>query len=732
MKNSITPNFDMPKTSTIPAASASRITHLLCLLFPFALWAFLFRDAVFGRIVFHGDNVQYSHWVLYFFDNLQQGVFPVWNPFHSWGCIDNLDMRFIGEYNPLLYIIPLMRSVGSSGQAAFTAFMISYFWVGAAGLYALTYRLFKNPYIACAAYTLLLFSGYGIQFFIFQITDVLITAPLLWFFFFLLSFIQRPRSKYLLGTTLTVMLAATTYIPFIFIVVTGLVLVLMMILYAKQVLPVIKRSLRFFSRRRLLTIFCFISIIYSTVPLVIWRLSSFDPQYIVDVERHASGSQDLSEVSQTAVNSVCLSAMTSPRELFDNLDIADDQVMPFVSVFVYIALLLSALTRMTRRSYILFISFCVLMMLACGDGFPLHPWLFQHIKFFRLFRNYLFFFPILISFAVLFLMDRLEALYHSYPRTLTRKVLTTLWGIACLTGLIIFLRQFDHIILSTYITTAAALLVFFIWIWKKHLSIKTFFLSIILIALVQPLEFFQSIIPLCIDRTYQEHPAKEAQFPLTRPPRGSGFNENHSFHKRYKILRDDSGFSTAGFFGLRYVRDLHENIPAGRLQNYVQTKFYLYSRWDYVTGTETPWAALRETFPDASAPALIFDHPGPMPPEDPAPRMPVTQYSETFQVTDFNVNKVSIILNVPQARLLVYNDTFHKDWRCTIDGRPVKIWRTNYAFKGVMIPAGKHQVTFVFGGTRPHIIFWTLLALTFAVWMITLYSFLKDHDTNKS
>jgi len=701
---------------------------MLCLLLPFALWAFVFRDAILGRIVFHGDNIQYSHWVLYFFDNLQQGVFPVWNPFHSWGCIDNLDMRFIGEYNPFLYLIPLLRSLGVSGHAAFTAFMISCFWIGAVGLYTLVYRLFKNPYIACVAYSLLLFSGYGIQFFIFQITDVLITAPLVWFFYFLFSLTRNPRKKYLLGLTLTVMLAETTYIPFLFIIVTGLILTLTLIAYPRAALSALKRIGTLMRGHKILTLFCLIAIIASAVPLVMWRTASLDPQYIVDVERMPQDSRDPSEVSRTTVNSVALSAMTSPAELFDNLDIAHDQVMPFVSVFLYIALLFCALTRMTRRSFILVIAFVLLLMISCGDTFPLHPWLFRRFAFFRIFRNYLFVFPVLICLAIIFLMDRLESLCHSHPISQTSRVLQSLWGLVCFTAIMIFFRQFDHIIITSYATAVISLAVFLLWIWRAPLSKNSFFLILLIPALIQPMEFFSFIIPL-FNTTSQDHPSGPACFSLTRPPRGSGFNEAHSFHKRQKLLRDESGFTTGGFYGLRCVRDLHEHLEMTALQDYIRTKFYIYSNWAFVPSGPVPWQDLATSFRDPAAPALIFAplHGSALRSQPGTARTAITHNSEILHVTSFNVNSIVLDVTVPDERLLVYNDAFHHDWRSTIDGTPAETLRVNYAFKGLLIPAGTHTIIWRFGHPALPWIFWSLLGITFLVWMMTLKESLK-HD----
>ena len=45
---------------------------------------------------------------------------------------------------------------------------------------------------------------------------------------------------------------------------------------------------------------------------------------------------------------------------------------------------------------------------------------------------------------------------------------------------------------------------------------------------------------------------------------------------------------------------------------------------------------------------------------------------------------------------LVLSDTYYPGWIARIDGIQVPIYRTNYAFRGILVPQGKHDVTFVY------------------------------------
>jgi hypothetical protein len=602
--------------------------------------------------------------------------------------------------------------------------MIIYFWVGAIGFYVLVYKIFKNNHIAFAAYSIFLFSGYGMHFFVFQLLDVLIFVPVIWFFYFILSFFESPEKKYLFGITLILMLAATTYIPFGFILNAGIGLLCLSAFYWKEIVPTAQRVFTFFLRHKCVTFFCLFYIIFSTMPLLMWRAVSADPQYVIDIDRRPESSRDVAETSQKAVDKVSIPAMVTLSDLFDNLD-SSSQIMPFVSIFIYGAFWLTLFTQMNRRSYVVFCSFFLLFVISCGSIFPVHPWLFQHLKIFRIFRNYIFFFPELIALAIIFLMGRLQYFNQSRPISRKGKCLFSVWGILSFVGMIIFLKQFDYIIITSYLTVALTIIGFFIWVWKDNIDKKVFFIAITLIALVQPLEFFH-IMRTRVNREVLPQPVLTTQFSFSRPEKGTSHNEGHSFLYRYKILKDESGFTNEGFYGLKYVQDLHRNVPAQFLKDYIQNKFYFYENWQVVSSEAEPWEDLKRTFADEKAPALIFGDSVPAPQENkPSKRIAVRENTDLLYVNDFNVNGILMTVNLPTQRWLVYNDTFHTNWRCYIDGKPAPIFRTNYAFKGIKIDAGRHMVKFIFGNPAAYIFPWALLGAIAVFWIITISSFLK-------
>ena len=45
---------------------------------------------------------------------------------------------------------------------------------------------------------------------------------------------------------------------------------------------------------------------------------------------------------------------------------------------------------------------------------------------------------------------------------------------------------------------------------------------------------------------------------------------------------------------------------------------------------------------------------------------------------------------------LVFSETYYPGWRAFIDGKEVRIWRTNFAFQGIEVPPGRHIIEFRF------------------------------------
>ncbi len=71
--------------------------------------------------------------------------------------------------------------------------------------------------------------------------------------------------------------------------------------------------------------------------------------------------------------------------------------------------------------------------------------------------------------------------------------------------------------------------------------------------------------------------------------------------------------------------------------------------------------------------------------------------SATLKLTQYGLNKLSFESNNTQSAFAVFSDVYYPlGWKAYIDGKESDIIPTNYVLRGLHIPAGKHQIEFVF------------------------------------
>ncbi|MDP2585506.1 MAG: hypothetical protein Q8P29_01360, partial [Candidatus Levybacteria bacterium] len=63
-------------------------------------------------------------------------------------------------------------------------------------------------------------------------------------------------------------------------------------------------------------------------------------------------------------------------------------------------------------------------------------------------------------------------------------------------------------------------------------------------------------------------------------------------------------------------------------------------------------------------------------------------------IIQYSANKIIVGTENKGAGFLILTDTFYPTWKALIDGKQAKIYLTDYNFRGVVIPAGKHMVEF--------------------------------------
>jgi hypothetical protein len=83
---------------------------------------------------------------------------------------------------------------------------------------------------------------------------------------------------------------------------------------------------------------------------------------------------------------------------------------------------------------------------------------------------------------------------------------------------------------------------------------------------------------------------------------------------------------------------------------------------------------------------------------------PTRSFTEA-EIISYQPNQVIVATATEQDGYLVLTDVYDKNWQALLDGQKQKIYPTNVAFRGLFVPAGRHQIifkykpkTFIVGG----------------------------------
>jgi hypothetical protein len=68
----------------------------------------------------------------------------------------------------------------------------------------------------------------------------------------------------------------------------------------------------------------------------------------------------------------------------------------------------------------------------------------------------------------------------------------------------------------------------------------------------------------------------------------------------------------------------------------------------------------------------------------------------TIEVARYGPNEAAFIVTTDRAAYFFLSDVYHPDWQATVDGQPTTIDVANYAFRGVYIEPGRHEVSMRF------------------------------------
>ena len=104
----------------------------------------------------------------------------------------------------------------------------------------------------------------------------------------------------------------------------------------------------------------------------------------------------------------------------------------------------------------------------------------------------------------------------------------------------------------------------------------------------------------------------------------------------------------------------------------------------------------------------------------PAP-LPMAAPPTPATTTRLSPYQIQVQADVDTAGLLVLAESWHGNWRVTVDGAPVELVRANVAFMGVRLDAGKHAVLYSYRPSKALYAGWLVTVLTIvalATWTV--------------
>ena len=76
-------------------------------------------------------------------------------------------------------------------------------------------------------------------------------------------------------------------------------------------------------------------------------------------------------------------------------------------------------------------------------------------------------------------------------------------------------------------------------------------------------------------------------------------------------------------------------------------------------------------------------------------KIPVSNFSKgSVKVINYMPNKIELESKNKDVGFLVLTDSYYPSWTVFIDGKKEKIYRTNFNFRGIIVPEGNHLITF--------------------------------------
>ena len=454
----------------------------------FLLWCFCFRGFLSGQLTLFSDATSYYNHTKFFIDNISRGVYPLWD--HAWNCgaPNDFFLRRIGPFNPFLLLIILFQKTGLPYTNAYLLYLAVYYFTGMMGFYLLAKRVLRDQGMAFFACLLLMFSSLGMR--VFDSYLMLIVTPMAWFFYFLTAFSEKPEKRHLIGMTLTLMVLATTYIPFYFFTVLLSFVICFILFYPRDTKTILSKYWKFLISNKLVVVICLIVLVLALIPGVMFFQKAGSGEIAIPGRHSLKSSANVLGVAHAVTTSWgVIEDIYYSGYFLTNLKKIIYAVF-YIPIIGYILFLTGFLTRMNKKILFFFVWGAGLFLLSAPKGIPVYDFLRRHIFYFKYFKNLHFFlWIILLPVFILFVVQQFQQLLACKSGKNKYLVLSGIFIVHCCFALFIFMQ--GQSILSSYFSIGLSFLFFCLYFLGFLKQGKPLFLGfLLLLTVVQPLEVY--------------------------------------------------------------------------------------------------------------------------------------------------------------------------------------------------------------------------------------------------
>ena len=656
----------------------------------------------------------------YFSECIHSGFFPFWNPFQQTGTPFYADLQAPTYYPELLYTSFL------GGYSIYTMHLlfIGYLFISAMGMYQLSLFFNKSKKASFVAALAYIFSGYIVA----HAQHFFLLVGMAWIPFVILSYIKLNQKLNLISTIKTSL--------FVFLMVTGAyqalsitLMYLLLLFFAYFIIKSIAEN----NRTRILRILKFnlifaIMVVLLSLPLIVSTL-----EVLHSVTRLVSGI-DLHITLNNRLPLTTLFSLIVPFSTITKTDFFNHADVSLINYYFGIVMLLfffiSLFKKHTFLEYII-LFFGIIVFSMNFDFLPVVKWMWEYVPLMNSFKSasYLSIFGIL---AFILMAANYFAVFEKNVSSERKKIIISSF---------IFLAIFIYlIVLSLHklmphnplqrLNVSSFSNIFTHATFYQSVFIQSAFDSIIISGIILTLIFYKKIkqpvaiiiILLIGDFLFAaqlnmnttavdvRYKPKDLQTSINLSPGGFPipvndkiiFNDQlHAFFAPFwrntYIFTKQISFTGFSSFKLNSYNkiDHYQNLKNATLNNHLF----------YFSDTVIPLSEFSDKSININDSKYLF-----VPERDfkiLSRKSVKTDPSDIIQIQKFTPNEVVIATRTKNDQFLTMLQTNYKGWKSYIDNKPTHIYTSNFNYRTLFLPKGKHTVSYKY---KNKMIIWLYIA----------------------